>query len=154
MVSYKIKTRPTGAVAEMSGSAPPVITSATGGQIATATAVSAAGFNPLDLLYGSLAACMVLSVRMAAQQAGMVDRLGPVRAAVTGTKAPDKPSRVAGMQITVDIAGAFDAGERDRLIADAETLCTISNTLHHAVTLHAVAGSLPPPAEEETRHDD
>ncbi|TIS71407.1 MAG: OsmC family peroxiredoxin, partial [Mesorhizobium sp.] len=66
MSELKIRTRATGACAVLPPGGLPAVTTPTGGTVDVVTAVSAPGFNPLDLLYASLAACMVLSARIAA----------------------------------------------------------------------------------------
>lgn len=124
-----IKTRQTGATATIGRTGRAHIRSVTGGEIEIVTAPSEPGFNPLDLLYSSLAGCIVLSVRIAAGQLGLLDRLTSVAVDVTGDKAKDDPSRVERFRITVAIAGDFDDESRSALIHAAETICTISNTL-------------------------
>ncbi len=66
MSELKVRTRETGAIAEMPHGKLPVITTPTGGVVELVTSVSQAGFNPLDLIYSSVAACMALSARIAA----------------------------------------------------------------------------------------
>ncbi|TGR35828.1 OsmC family peroxiredoxin, partial [Mesorhizobium sp. M1C.F.Ca.ET.195.01.1.1] len=61
MSELKVRTRVTGATAVLQPGSLPVVTTPTGGTVDVVTQVSAPGFNPLDLLYASLAACMVLS---------------------------------------------------------------------------------------------
>lgn len=108
----------------------PAVTSATGGSLALTTHVTAAGFNPLDLLYASVASCVVLSVRIAAQRAGVLAALGDVRAIVSGEKASEAPSRIARFLIEIEIEGEIDAVTKRRLAHEAEAdICTVSNTL-------------------------
>ncbi len=68
MADLKVRTRPVGASAVLGRTGFPHVTSATGGEIDIVTSPSQPGFNPLDLLYSSLSACLVLSARMAASQ--------------------------------------------------------------------------------------
>ncbi|RWE23889.1 MAG: OsmC family peroxiredoxin, partial [Mesorhizobium sp.] len=75
MGELKIRTRATGASAVLPPGGLPSVTTPTGGAVDVVTSVSAPGFNPLDLLYASLAACMVLSARIAASRLGVADRL-------------------------------------------------------------------------------
>src|SRR6478752_10303538 len=74
MVELKAKARQTGATAVLGRTGFPHVVSLTGGEISVVTAPSQAGFNPLDLLYASLSACLVLSARMAASQMGVLDK--------------------------------------------------------------------------------
>ncbi|PBC00672.1 OsmC family protein [Mesorhizobium sp. WSM3860] len=140
MSELKIRTRATGASAVLPPGGLPAVTTPTGGTVDVVTSVSAPGFNPLDLLYASLAACMVLSARIAATRLGVADRLGEVRADVGGEKAKDEPSRVETFTIRLQIAGDLDAATKQRIVEDAETICTVSNTLRGAPALHATLG--------------
>jgi uncharacterized OsmC-like protein len=140
MSELKVRTRTTGALADLPPGGLPTVTTPTGGTVDVVTSVSAPGFNPLDLLYASLAACMVLSARIAANRLGVADRLGEVRAEVTGEKAKDEPSRVETFNIKLEIAGDLDAATKERILADAEHICTVSNTLRVAPALHATLG--------------
>lgn len=140
MADLKVRTRNVGALAVLPPGGLPVITTPTGGAIDVVTQVSAPGFSPLDLLYASLAACMVLSARIAATRLGVADRLGEVRADVSGEKAKDGPARVETFTIKLEIAGDLDAATKQRILADAEDICTVSNTLRGAPALHATLG--------------
>ncbi|CDX24474.1 OsmC family protein [Mesorhizobium sp. ORS 3324] len=140
MSELKIRTRATGASAVLPPGGLPAVTTPTGGALGVVTSVSAPGFNPLDLLYASLAACMVLSARIAANRLGVAARLGEVRAEVSGEKAKDEPSRVETLSIRLEIAGDLDAATRQRIVEDAETICTVSNTLRGMPALHATLG--------------
>ncbi|TPN76034.1 OsmC family protein [Mesorhizobium sp. CU2] len=140
MSELKIRTRTTGALAVLPTSGLPAVITPTGGAVDVVTQVSAPGFSPLDLLYASLAACMVLSARIAASRLGVADRLGEVKADVTGEKAKDEPSRIAAFAVRLDIAGDLDAATKARILADAEDICTVSNTLRGAPQLHATLG--------------
>lgn len=140
MSELKIRTRNTGALAVLPPGGLPVVTTPTGGTVDVVTQVSAPGFNPLDLLYASLAACMVLSARIAATRLGVADRLGEVRADVSGEKAKDEPSRVETFTIKLEITGDLDVATKERILADAEDICTVSNTLRGAPALRATLG--------------
>jgi len=140
MSELKIRTRATGASAVLPPGGLPAVTTPTGGALDVVTSVSAPGFNPLDLLYASLAACMVLSARIAATRLGVADRLGEMRADVSGEKAKDEPSRVETFSIRLEIEGDLDAATKQRIVEDAETICTVSNTLRGAPVLHTALG--------------
>ncbi len=85
---------------------------------------------------------MVLSARIAATRLGVATQLGEVRAEVSGEKAKDEPSRVEKVNIRLDIAGDLDAATKQRIVEDAEAICTVSNTLRTAPELHTtLAGS-------------
>ncbi|MBN9550199.1 MAG: OsmC family protein [Alphaproteobacteria bacterium] len=140
MAELKIRTRNAGALAVLPPGGLPAVTTPTGGEVGVVTQVSAPGFSPLDLLHASLAACMVLSARIAATRLGVADRLGEVRAEVSGEKAKDEPSRLAAFSVRLDIAGELDAATKQRILADAEEICTVSNTLRAAPALHVTLG--------------
>lgn len=124
-----IRPRETGATATLQRGGKPRILSVTGGELDVAIRPSEPGFNPLDLLYASLSACLVLSARAAASELGMLDRFTAAKATVTGEKAPDDPSRVARFLISFIISGDFSAAEHAALTKRAEEICTVSNTL-------------------------
>lgn len=126
-----IKTRPVGATAVMGRTGFPAITSATNGTLQVVTGMSEAGFNPLDLLYASLSACLAMSARIAAGQLGVLDRFEGVTVSVTGQKAQDGPSRVARFDIQFDIKGDFDEATRMAIAEAAESeICTVGNTIN------------------------
>ena len=130
MVELKGKARETGATAVLGRTGLPHVTSVSGGEIGVVTVPSAVGFNPLDLLYASLSACLVLSARMAASQMGLLDSLTSVTATVTGDKAAEGPSRVERFNITFSIKGDFDDETRNAIARAAEDeICTVSNTI-------------------------
>ncbi|MRG55401.1 OsmC family peroxiredoxin [Phyllobacterium sp. SYP-B3895] len=129
MSELKIRTRAVGATAVLKGKELPVVTSETGGEINIVTSVSQPGFNPLDLLYASLSACIALSARIAASKLGVSEKLAGVRVHVTGEKAHDEPSRVASFNIDIEIDGDLDPGTRRQIVEKAEEICTVSNTL-------------------------
>lgn len=125
-----VRTRETGATATVGRTGFPHIRSATGGEIDVVTGVHQAGFNPLDLLYASLSACLVMSARIAASRLGVLQALEEVSAAVTGEKAHDEPSRVARFDIRFTIKGDFDDATRREIARLAEEeICTVSNTI-------------------------
>ncbi len=130
MVELKGKERQTGARAVLGRTGFPQVTSVTGGEINVVTAPSQVGFNPLDLLYASLSACLVLSARMAAGQMGVLDKLSEVTAEVTGQKASSGVSRVETFHIVFTIKGDFDDKTRNAIAHAAEgEICTVSNTI-------------------------
>ena len=108
MADLKARPRPTGATAVLGRTGFPHVTSATKGEIDIVTAPSQPGFNPLDLLYSSLSACLVLSARIAASQMGVLDKISEITAEVTGEKATEGLSRVARLNIEFSIKGDID----------------------------------------------
>lgn len=123
------RIRPTGATASLGRTGFPHIVSATGGEIDIVTGPSQPGFNPLDLLYASLSACLAMSARIAAHQSGVLERIEAIAVEVTGRKAEHGASRIESLQASFTITGNLDAAERARLIHQAEEICTVSNTL-------------------------
>lgn len=130
MQEVKVKTRPTGANAVLGRNGFPHITSVTGGEIDIVTGASQPGFNPLDLLYASLSACLVLSARIAASRMGVLDKIERITADVTGEKAHDGLSRVEKFNIVFKVEGDIDGETRSAIISAAEDeICTVSNTI-------------------------
>lgn len=125
----KIRIRPTGATASMGRTGFPRVVSETGGVIEIKTGAAEEGFNPLDLIYASLSACLAMSARIAVTKLGLLDRLEGVTAIVKGEKAPDEPSRIARFDVTFEIKGDFDEETRHEIARLAEEICTVSNTI-------------------------
>ncbi|MGO1161917.1 OsmC family protein [Brucella pseudogrignonensis] len=129
MSELKVRTRETGAVAEMPHGKLPTITTRTGGTVEIVTSVSQPGFNPLDLIYASVAACMALSARIAATKLDLREKLNDVRVEVKGDKAHEGPSRIERFDITFHFDGDLTEDEKHHLAEMAEQICTVSNTL-------------------------
>ncbi|NLS02343.1 OsmC family protein [Rhizobium sp. P32RR-XVIII] len=129
MADLKVKPRPTGATAVLGRTGFPHITSATKGELDIVTGASQPGFNPLDLLYSSLSACLALSARIAASQMGVLDRITEISADVTGEKATEGLSRVQTFNIAFSIKGDIDEETRQKIAHAAEEICTVSNTI-------------------------
>ena len=130
MADLKARPRPTGAKAVLGRVGFPHVTSVTGGEIDIVTSPSQPGFNPLDLLYSSLSACLVLSARMAASQLGILDKVTEITADVNGEKAVEGLSRVAKFNIAFSIKGDIDEETRRKIAHMAEDeICTVSNTI-------------------------
>jgi uncharacterized OsmC-like protein len=130
MTELKTRPRPTGATAVLGRTGFPHITSATGGALTVVTSPSQPGFNPLDLLYASLSACLTMSARIAASQRGVLDRVTEISAEVTGVKATEGLSRVQTFNIVFTIKGDIDEETRNAIALAAEQdICTVSNTI-------------------------
>lgn len=124
-----LRSRPIGATATLGRRGYPVIKSATGGELEVVTGPTQAGFNPLDLLLASLAACMSMSARIAARDLGFGDHFEGLQVEVTGDKASDEPSRFASLSITMTFQNTLDPHDQARIAHRAEEICTVSNTL-------------------------
>ncbi len=123
------KTRPTGATASLGRNGFPHIVSATGGGIDIVTGASQAGFNPLDLLYASLSACLAMSARIAAHELQLMDRIERIDVRVSGEKAKEGASRIETFAVIFTITGDLDEATRQHIVERAEEVCTVSNTL-------------------------
>lgn len=129
-MTLRIRKRPGGAVTVVGKRGAASVTSATGAVLELSNAVSAPGFNPVDLLYASLSACLVLSTRIAASELGLFERFESVRVSVSGQKAEGEFSRVATMSVRLEIVGDLSDAEKAGIAERAERICTVSNTLH------------------------
>ncbi|CDN93919.1 OsmC family protein [Agrobacterium tumefaciens] len=125
----KVKVRPVGATARVGRLGRPVISTRTGGALEIVTGVSEPGFNPIDLLYSSLAACLTLSARIAASRMGLLDHFEGVTVDVSGEKSAEEPYRIIRFDIRIEITGDFDESTRAAIAHSAEDICTVSNTL-------------------------
>ncbi|UXR91232.1 OsmC family protein [Agrobacterium tumefaciens] len=124
-----VKLRPVGATAKVGRLGRPLISTVTGGALEIVTGVSEPGFNPIDLLYSSLAACLALSARIAAGRMGLLDGFESVLVDVSGEKSAQEPYRIIRFDIRMEIAGSFDEATRAAIAHAAEDICTVSNTL-------------------------
>lgn len=125
-----VRIRKTGAIARLGRTGFPHLTSATGGTIDIVTGGTQPGFNPIDLLYASLASCMAMSARIAASRMGMLDQVGSISVTVCGNKAEENGrSRIAGFHVTFSIDGDIDEEAKRTIVDEAEKICTVSNTL-------------------------
>lgn len=125
----KVKLRPVGSKAKVGRLGRPMISTITGGALEIVTGVSEPGFNPIDLLYSSLAACLALSARIAASRLGVLDGFEGVVVDVSGEKSADEPYRILRFDIRIEITGSFDEATRAVIAHVAEDICTVSNTL-------------------------
>ncbi|MFD1744298.1 OsmC family protein [Rhizobium helianthi] len=141
MVEIKVKHRETGATARLAARGRATLQTATGGELEVVTGVSEAGFNPLDLLYSSLAACLVLSIKGAVVKLQHLEKFHDVEVQISGEKAHEGPSRVESLKAAITIHGDFDDRQRHDIVALAKELCTVSNTLalspSLAISVHA-----------------
>ena len=124
-----LRSRPIGATAMLGKTGYPAIRSATGGELDVVTGPSQPGFNPLDLLLASLAACMSMSARIAAREMGLHEIVERVTATVSGEKAADEPLRFASFTVILAIDAVLDHDQRVALAHRAEEICTVSNSL-------------------------
>lgn len=83
--------------------------------------------SPVDTLIASLGSCIVKSVQWSADQRKV--KLNPFTVTLTGTKALDLPGRVE--RIDVEITGNLvdDSALVPRIVKQAKSICTVSNTL-------------------------
>lgn len=130
-----LRSRPIGATATLGKTGYPAIRSATGGELDIVTGPTQAGFNPLDLLLASLAACMSMSARIAAREIGLTHSFEGVGVAVSGEKAADAPSRFIGFTVAFDFHGTLDLEQQKAIAHRAEEICTVSNSLAVRPTL-------------------
>lgn len=95
--------------------------------------------TPVDTLLASLAACIVKSVQMAANQHDATLKSFMVK--VTGNKTPDLPGRVEKMQITIIGQLVDDGSLAQKLVKQAKAMCTVSNSLNCTVTIATQAAA-------------
>ncbi len=129
MVKPALRIRQTGACARLRGQEKPQIRSLTGGELALENTVSGAGFNAIDLLYASLAACLVMSARIAARKLGFIERINAYEVQVSGEKTAQEPYQITRFDVQFGFDGDLSKAEQHELAEAAEEICTVSNTL-------------------------
>lgn len=130
-----LKDRPIGATATLGKTGYPAIRSVTGGELEIVTGPTQPGFNPLDLLLASLAACMSMSARIAVREIGLAQSFESVAVAVSGEKGADESSRFIGFTVEFEFQGALDLEQQQAIAHRAEEICTVSNSLAVRPTL-------------------
>ncbi len=125
----RIKQRAIGARASIERFGHVRIVSETGGTLELSASASLPGFDPLDLLFSSLAGCLGVSTRIAASRLGLVDRFETATVRVTGEKNAEEPFRILRINVEIAIEGDLVEGEKRQIAALAEEICTVSNTL-------------------------
>lgn len=129
MPDIKIKARNIGAVTRIERLGQPKVSSFVGGDVDLVTSANAQGFNPLDLLFASLASCLALSFRIAVSEAGLLPSFRKADISVSGVKSQGEPKHIERFSVQMTIDGDFTAEQRSKLAHRAEEICTVSNTL-------------------------
>jgi uncharacterized OsmC-like protein len=138
MPDIKIKARNIGAVTTIERLGQPRVSSFVGGDVDLVTSASGQGFNPLDLLFASLASCLALSFRIAVSEVGLLQAFRKADISVTGVKSQGEPKHIERFSVQMTIDGDFTEEQRNALAHRAEEICTVSNTLKaaHDIALH------------------
>lgn len=112
------------------------ITTEAGHQTVGARTPQAQGMSPSDLLLASLATCVSISMRMAAQQMGLT--VGELTTTAHATKALEPPNRFARLDVEVHASDSLPPAMVAELVQRTKALCTISNTLGAEVHLRVL----------------
>ncbi|MFN3506765.1 MAG: OsmC family protein [Allorhizobium sp.] len=123
------RSRSIGAKASLGRTGYPSIRSATGGELQIVTGPAQAGFNPLDLLLASLAACVSMSARIAARELGFSDAFVGLEVDVSGEKSTDEPSHFVSFTVRMTFRGEMPSEQQWMIARRAEETCTVSNSL-------------------------
>ncbi len=83
--------------------------------------------SPVEYQLIAVAGCFALSLEAARKAREWPECVFDV--AVSGSKAPDLPSRLERIAIDISIEGPLDAPAKATLVKDAKRLCTVTNTL-------------------------
>jgi uncharacterized OsmC-like protein len=89
--------------------------------------------SPVEYQLIAVAGCFALSLEAARTARAWPESVFDVT--VLGSKAPDLPSRLERIAISVSMPGPLDAAAQATLIKDAKRLCTVTNTLANAPAL-------------------
>jgi uncharacterized OsmC-like protein len=93
----------------------------------------AAAISPVEHLLIATAGCLALSCR--AVLTGTRGSTTSVEVLALGSKAPEPPSRLARIDITVRFGSEIDPLEARSIVEKAEKLCTVTNTLRGSVPI-------------------
>ncbi|MBR9862622.1 MAG: OsmC family protein [Rhodobacteraceae bacterium] len=94
--------------------------------------------SPVDTMLASLGSCIVKSVQWAADQQKVAPQ--PFQVKVEGLKSLDLPGRVETATITVEGAIVEDAQLAEKIVKQAKSVCTVSNSLTTTVEIVIDAG--------------
>ncbi|MCV6594904.1 MAG: OsmC family protein [Silicimonas sp.] len=89
--------------------------------------------TPVDTMLAALGACIVKSMEWAAAQHKVA--LTPFEVEINGTKSLDLPGRVERLDIAISGRLVEDADLAARLVAEAKSICTVSNSLNSQVEI-------------------
>ncbi|MEH6526788.1 MAG: OsmC family protein [Sneathiella sp.] len=89
--------------------------------------------TPVDTLIASLGSCIVKSMQWSADQHKV--SLNPFMVKVVGIKAPVLPGRIEKMDITILGSLVDDEELAPRIVRQAKSICTVSNTLNCEVEI-------------------
>lgn len=89
--------------------------------------------SPVDTLIASLGSCIVKSVQWSASQRKVT--LNPFTVKLIGTKSVDLPGRIEHMHVTISGNLVDDKELVPRIVKQAKSICTVSNTLNCEVTI-------------------
>lgn len=89
--------------------------------------------SPVDTMIASLGSCIVKSIEWAADQRKVA--LLPFAVKLVGYKAPELPGRIEKVEITIFGTLVEDEALTPRIVKQAKSICTVSNTLNCEVSL-------------------
>jgi uncharacterized OsmC-like protein len=102
--------------------------------------------SPVELMLTALALCMARSLEIVLAARGLT--AGRTAFVARAEKARDKPARLIEVEIDVQVGEWLAAGVRERALADAKRLCTVSNTFAPGVRVTLSVPSPAPPATD------
>lgn len=91
------------------------------------------GDKPVLTLMAAVGHCLVESIRILAARDGIT--LSAFAISVASEKSLDAPGRLQTILCRVEGTVVPDAAERERLVKEAKTICTVSNTLNSQITV-------------------
>lgn len=94
--------------------------------------------SPVDTMLASLGSCIVKSVQWASDQQKVTPQ--PFQVKVDGLKSTDLPGRVESVTITVVGAIVENAELAEKIVKQAKSVCTVSNSLTTKVEIVIAAG--------------
>lgn len=95
--------------------------------------------SPVEYMLLAIAGCFALSCAGALKAREFPPT--PVEVVVTGEKAPDAPSRLGRIGLTVAFGGGMSDEEAGAVAREAELLCTVTNTILGAPVVEVTASA-------------
>ena len=94
------------------------------------------GLNPVELIEGSLALCVSLTLRAMFERDGVLTDDTTLVIEVKGEKDPGGANRFHKFDISVKFPESFDDEYKQKAMVVAERGCTIGNTITNSAAVH------------------
>ncbi|GJM73818.1 hypothetical protein HMSSN036_60340 [Paenibacillus macerans] len=96
------------------------------------------GLNPKELLEASLGLCISITLRNLLERDEITVDPSQVEVEVSALKEPGVKSRFTHFHVELKLPHILEVDYKNKLIANVERVCTISNTLRHPPVIEVI----------------